>query len=464
MPLVNNTDRYLICWGGRGSSKSDFAAKKLIYRCLTEKYFRYILIRENYNLIRDSQYRTIQDLVVQMNLSELFEFKLNPLEIVCTNGNMFMCRGLDDSAKMKSLKDPTGCWWEDSIPEESDFITVTLGIRSREAAYLQEIFTVNPEIEGDFQVHWFYKKFFEGKAELNFRDISTFEWKPGEFADLSYTSHHSTYRDNRWITPQFVGMLEEMKRTNEYYYQTYCLGRWGNKITGGQFYKLFKLGKNTQQVAYDPDQALHLSWDFNVHPGVSCGIFQVAGKVFTMVDEIQLPTPRNTTRDVCREIKRKYSNHSSGMFIYGDPAGQHDDTRSERGFNDFTIIQGELIKYRPALRVAKQAPPVIVRGNFINTIFETSYNGIEIIISDKCHKMISDLLYGLEAADGTKDKTKVKDRITGVAFEKYGHFSDLLDYAVTSIFARDFNQYKTGGLSFPMMMGKGTGKNNLRNY
>ena len=40
VPLVDNTDRYLICYGGRGSSKSVFAAKKLIYRCLSEDYFR----------------------------------------------------------------------------------------------------------------------------------------------------------------------------------------------------------------------------------------------------------------------------------------------------------------------------------------------------------------------------------------------------------------------------------------
>ena len=38
IPLIDNTDRYLILWGGRGSSKSDFTAKKLIYRCITEKY------------------------------------------------------------------------------------------------------------------------------------------------------------------------------------------------------------------------------------------------------------------------------------------------------------------------------------------------------------------------------------------------------------------------------------------
>jgi len=43
IPLVDVFDRYLVLWGGRGSSKSVFAAKKLIYRCLNEPYFLYII-------------------------------------------------------------------------------------------------------------------------------------------------------------------------------------------------------------------------------------------------------------------------------------------------------------------------------------------------------------------------------------------------------------------------------------
>src|SRR6202044_1610908 len=120
-------DRYLILYGGRGSSKSNFVAKKLIYRCLTEKYFRYILIRNTYNSIKESSYQTLVDIIVELGLKDLFEFKKNPLEIVCKNGNRFMARGCDDVTTLKSISDPCGCWWEEDIPSESDFITVTTG-------------------------------------------------------------------------------------------------------------------------------------------------------------------------------------------------------------------------------------------------------------------------------------------------------------------------------------------------
>ena len=94
--------RYVILYGGRGSSKSDFTAKYLIYKCLTDNYFRGILVRNTYNTIKDSQYQTIKDIIFDLGLQDLFEFKLNPLEIHCLNGNRFLARGCDDTSKLKS--------------------------------------------------------------------------------------------------------------------------------------------------------------------------------------------------------------------------------------------------------------------------------------------------------------------------------------------------------------------------
>ena len=445
VPLVDNQDRYMILWGGRGSSKSDFAAKKLIYRCLGEKYFRFILVRNQYNSIKDSQFQTLKDIIQDLGLSMLFEFKVSPMEIVCRNGNKFIARGCDDTTKLKSIKDPTGAWYEEDIVDEKDFITISSSIRTSKADYLQEIFTINPEVQGDYTQNWFWKRFFEDETELSFRDSTKIIIEKGQVVEIKYTSHHSTYIDNRWIPDQFIAFLNDLKRTNPYYYTIYCLGRWGNKVTGGQFYKLFSVAKNIGEVTYKQGLPLFLSFDFNVMPGVSCGIFQIEGKAMRMIGEIQLPTPNNTTKDVCKEIIRRYQGHDAGMIITGDPAGRHEDTRSEKGYNDFVIIREELRVFNPSLRVPNMAPPVVMRGNFINTIFESGYDGVTIEIGSNCSKMIADLLYGLEASDGTKLKQKVKDESTGVSYEKYHHFTDLLDYMVTVVFASEFDKYKRGG-------------------
>lgn len=468
IPLINNKKRYLICWGGRGSSKSVFAAKKLIYRCLSEPYFRFILYRKTYNTIKDSQFQTIKDIVYDWRLETLFVFNTSPMEIRCINGNKFICRGGDDPKKLKSVKDPTGVWYEEEIPDESDFITITTSIRTQKTNYLQEIFTINPEVEGDYTQHWFWKRFFEDKPDGTFDAETTVKLPNGKTFATTYTSHHSTFNDNKWIPDSFIAQLLELKANNPYYYTIYALGKWGNKQSGGNFYKLFVYSKNGIQnkiingkpELYNPAIALHVSFDFNVNPYMTCTIWQIVGKKAIQIDEICLPSPNNSTTAVCRELVRRYHGHVGGLFYYGDPAGRHEDTRSEKGFNDYVIISKELQPFiRPGERVLKVAPPVIMRGNFINTVFQSGYEGIDLYIGFNCTKSIGDYLYLKEASDGTKAKEKVRSEETGVSYEKYGHTSDANDYFICYVFSGEFAMYQRGGRGVNITVGRNQSKN-----
>jgi phage terminase large subunit len=447
IPLVQNRDRYLICIGGRGSSKSVFAAKKLIYRCLTESYFRYILYRKTYNTIKESQYQTIKDIIYDWGLQDLFVFNVSPLEIKCINGNRFICRGGDEPTKLKSIKDPTGVWYEEEIPDAGDFITITTSIRTGKAEYLQEIFTVNPEVEGDYTEYWFWQRFFRDKPDNTFSDKAVIDIGDGKTFETTYTVHFSTHLDNRWLPDSFRAQLLALKDTDPYYYTIYALGRWGNKTTDGNFYKLFKRAKNVlpaSECQYNPDIALHVSFDFNVHPYVTITVHQVTGKRCVQIDEVCLPTPNNRTDLACREFVRRYPNHGSGIFVYGDPAGKHEDTRSEVGHNDFRIIAQELAKFRPQMKYQKSAPSVVMRGMFINAVFDSNYAGLEFYISEKCTNTIMDYMFLKEASDGTKAKVKVKNPDTGITYEKYGHTSDSNDYAYIAIFYSEYQQYQRG--------------------
>lgn len=450
-PLIPNKDRYLILYGGRGSSKSNAIAKKLIYRCLTENYFRYVLIRNQYNTIKDSSYQTIKDIIIELGLQELFVFKLQPLEIHCINGNMFIARGCDDTTTLKSVKDPTGIWFEEDIPSESDFITITTSIRTTKAEYLQEVFTINPEVEGNYQDHWFWKRFFDGKDGLSFSDVTTIKIDEETEANLSYTVHHSTHLDNKFLPNEFRAFLLDLKRTNPYYYTIYTLGNWGNKQLGGRFYKCFDIGRNTKNIAYNPDLPIHLSFDFNVNPYMSCGVWQIDGKVLYQLDEIAMKSPDNTTAKTCKEFSRKYPSHTAGVFVYGDPAGKHEDTRSEKGFNDYSIIRTELDKYNPVMRVASKAPPVHIRGQFINSVFEFNFDELEFYIREDSTYVKNDFLFGKEASDGSKLKEKVKT--DGVQHEKYHHFSDGFDYLVCEAFGSSFEKYQRGDVKQPFVLG-----------
>jgi len=443
IPLIENKDRYVIMYGGRGSSKSNFEAKKLIYRCLTEDYFRHILIRNTYATIKDSSYQTIKDIIIELGLQELFEFKLQPLEIHCINGNCFLARGCDDTQKIKSVKDPTGAWWEEDIPSEADFITVTTSIRTTKANYLQETFTINPEVEGNYQDHWFWKRFFKGHNELTFRDATKMKVNEDTEVELNYTVHHSDHTHNKWIPNEFIAFLMDLKTKNPYYWEVYCNGKWGNKQLGGRFYKNFDLGKNTFNYQYKPELPLHISFDFNVNPYVSLSVWQQEGKRCYLINEIAMEYPKNRTIDACREFTRLYNSHKAGLFVYGDPAGRQEGTRTEAGHNDFKIIQNELEKFRPVLRLFTTQPPVKTRGDFINSIFQSNFDDCMIFINENSVYLKNDLLFGLEDSDGTKLKQKVKGE-DGRSYEKHHHFSDNMDYYICYTLNESFNKFQNG--------------------
>ena len=229
--------------------------------------------------------------------------------------------------------------------------------------------------------------------------------------------------------------------------------------SGGEFYKCFNRTLHVVKSAYDKALCLHVTFDFNVNPYVTCLIHQIVGKTCTQIDEICLPTPNNRTTDACKELIRRYKGHVGGMRIYGDPSGDHEDTRSEKGSNDFTIIRSELKEFNATICKDEKAPPVVMRGNFINTVFEKNYAGLKFLIGDRCKNTIADYTYGKEASDGTKLKEKIKDRITLVTYEKFHHCSDANDYFYCYAFRGEFILYQRGGIHTVPLTGGNVSKN-----
>jgi PBSX family phage terminase large subunit len=444
LECINDRSRVQILYGGRGSSKSRTIALKIIYRMLTEgPTFKALLVRNTANSIKDSSYNEIKKAVDELGLNELFTFKLSPLEIDCYNGSKILTRGLDNPSKVKSMGGIITVWYEEEIPNEESWITISNSIRALNCGYLQEIFTIQPECSGNYEDNWFWKRFFsKNLTEKTFKGVETIEVSPNKFVDITFSCHHSTHIDNPHLPDVNRAKLIAEKDKNFYKYQIECLGLWGNRSQNGLFYKLFNRSRHVGSVVYNEDLPLHISFDFNVNPHITVVIAQIVDKNIYIIDEIAAATPYNTSKGACREFIRKYQSHKSGLIVYGDPSGKNKDTRSEIGFNDYKIIEQELQQFKPSFRIASKHPSVVMRGNFINTIFFECFNGLLITISDKCVHLINDMLYLKEAPDATKFKQKaVKD---GVSYELWGHSSDALDYFICEAFKVDYALYQNG--------------------
>lgn len=454
IPLTEDKSRYMVLYGGRASSKSDFAAKLLIHRCIFDNYFRCIGVRKTLKSVKDSLYTNIKEKIEDFGLDHLFEFKVQPPEIIFKpNGNKFIFRGFENIKQIKSIENPTCVIYEEDIPDEADFITITNTIRTSKADILQEIFCIQPEVTGDHNDHWFFKFFFADNIGQKSFSTKKYVEVDGKIEQISITAHHSTYNDNAFVDKKNLAYLESLKQSNPYRYLIDCLGEWGTPDVNGLFYYNFSRTDNVStSIGYNPEKSLHISFDQNRFPYYSCSIWQLEGKTAYCIDEIAAKTPNNSAEGICRLFKQKYHSHTAGLFVYGDPSGRKTDTIKSEGINHYKLILTELDRYHPQMRVAIVAPNVEMRGMYINEIFKNGFNGVSIQISDKCNYMITDLMNVKQAADGTK--LKQRENKDGVTQEKYGHLSDTLDYLICEAFKSEYMEHKDGGIKLEPIFGK----------
>jgi hypothetical protein len=342
------------------------------------------------------------------------------------SGSEFHFSGLDDVEKLKSIQGITGTWYEEATESDessADFDQIELRVRGNEMpSYVQHILSYNPVSDQN----WLYKRFFETP-------------------DPEATIIKTNYKDNAFLDDAYIEHMEKRVSHDENLYRIYVLGEWGRIKTGGEFYKHFDETKHTSDTRYQPELPLHISFDENVNPYITLTVWQFEDKGDGMqcyqIDEFCLKTPRNTLSYLCADFMKKYGDHTAGVYIYGDATSKKQDTKLEKGYNFYTIIEGKLSKLNPIRRVPSRNPPVVTRGQFINAIFGSGYGGINIQIGKNCVNTVADLLNLLESPEGGKHKHRVKDKLTGVSYEKYGHASDCLDYVICEVLNKEFNAY-----------------------
>lgn len=437
--LSSPCTRYNVLKGGAGAGKSRAIAQYIIY-CLTSRAaFKVLAMHKIATRIEATVYAELKTVIQTAGLTSQFTFTTSPFKIRHQSGNEIIFMGLDDPDKIKSISGINLIWMEEAdMFSQDDFNQADTRLRG--------------------ECEWKHQLF------LSFNPTSELSWLKSTFFDDDYGDTlvlESTFRDNAFLDADYVKALERKGKSDPNFLRVYMNGEWGRISTDGLFYKQFDSFKHCADgvAIYDDSLPLWLSFDFNVQPYCACTIWQLQDeKTLALVDEITLPSPRNTTKYVCQEFKRRYPHHIAGLFVTGDPAGKHNDTRSEKGFNDYTIITQELAGYHPSLRVDSKAPGIVPRGNFINAILcedlatGRGWNELKIIIHSKCKKTIEDLTYQKET-NGGKDKSKARNK-DGMMVEKYGHCSDTLDYLLCKVWAKDFDEFLRGPKKLTYMVGK----------
>lgn len=207
IPYLDNYDRYLIFYGGGSSGKSYFIAQMHIYRLLNPKRYNLLVVRQTGDTNRKSTFPLLKQVISNWNLGKYFKVNESDMRIKCLlTGNEVAFAGLDDVEKIKSITFENGelteIWVEEATEcQEADINQLKVRLRGGKSKK-QMVLSFNPiNIQ-----HWIKKHFIDsGLATVCF----------------------STYKDNKFLTDDDRKALEDLKYTDEYTYEVYCLGKWG---------------------------------------------------------------------------------------------------------------------------------------------------------------------------------------------------------------------------------------------
>ncbi|MEB0262914.1 PBSX family phage terminase large subunit [Mucilaginibacter sp. 10I4] len=460
--------RYIWLFGGSSASKTFSVVQLTIARMLEMEDENTLVLRKYAVDIKDSIYSDFKKVISDWGLSDEFIIQQNYIECIAT-GSYIRFRGLDDPEKIKGISNFKKVILEEiSQFDEVDLKQIRKRLRGKVGQQIIGIF--NPVSEDHWiKVNIFDKeKLIETKSDVYHADaksnIPISDLWVNEKGNLVILK--TNYLDNKYIVgPNFIDQhviddFEKDKIEDPNYYRIYGLGEWGKLRTGGEFWKNFNNSRHSINSKWNEDLPIHLSWDENVNPYITCTVWQINGKSATQIDEICLEDPRNRVYDACKEFSDRYpQSRVKGLFIYGDRTSIKEDTKLEKGENFFTKIMQHLNEYKPSLRMQSSNPSIVQSAGFINEVYAGRNETIKIQIGVVCKKSLYDYQYALEDSDGTLKKTKKQHPITKVSYEEFGHPSDAKRYFIVNAFSEEYNQYLKGGKKIQITTGKPISRN-----
>ena len=384
--LFDYSHRWEFWMGSAGSGKSYFISQKLILRAINEP-IRILVCRRYGTTIRQTCFSLFKDVLKRWNLLPFVRVNESDFRIRFENGSEIIFTGLDEETKLLSLNDIGTIFVEEAFEVPLSLVE-QLNLRMRGKTKNQQILMAWNPISKD---SWLY-------------DFSVVQ--PPE----SSIFVHSTYKDNPFLTDEYVRSLEELRTRNPAKARIFCDGEWG-VIDEGLVFKNWRIE------------------DFDIHDIVSSNFERRCGSDLGFVD----PT---TIVDSWYD-KSNHRIYVSSCFyrsgcqldtvaeemqkIIGKHAKIYMDSAEPRSI-EFFRLRG--FNVRPCL---KGQNSVAARIAFLQNN--------EIIVHPSC----KDLIRELENFSYIKDKKT--EKYTENTTHEYSHAIDGLGYAYSDIYTN--NKLKT---------------------
>ena len=377
--LSDYSKRYEVYYGGAGSGKSVFIAQKLVYKAIQSQR-KILVLRKVNSTTKNSTFSLLLKVLSDWKILSYCKVNKSDYSIVLPNGSQFLCMGLDDPEKLKSIAGITDAWMEEATEfTQDDFNQVDLRIREQ-VDNSQIMLSFNPVSKAN----WCYLNFFKPNEELE------------EFRSQC-TIIQTTYKDNKFLPDNYIKTLQMMMATNPVYYKIYALGEFGS---------LDKLVYNNWQ-SYDFDHT------------------KLKGKLCIGLDFGYINDPTAIVASIVNQEEKR-------IYIFQEMVeeGLLNDEIGRRiidlGFKKSDIIADsaeqksiEEIKRMgiPRIAAAAKGPDSVIHG--INLVSE-----YEIVIHPSCVRTIEEL------QNYSWQKDKATNEYINKPVDKFNHCLDALRYSL----------------------------------
>lgn len=385
-------------YGTRDSGKTKAGSQLALYEYTkTGKDFKCILIRKVKDTIKDSIYANVLSIIEEWQLSNYFDTSKSPMEIRSKLDNgMFICRGLDEPAKLKSLMNPTMALVEEGDQITSEDLTMILTTLRHNEIKTKLVFMFNPEMPkgcNKKEDWWLWRDWFSHTNEKSFTHTKIIDYvESGQTKQLSikYRATHTTFEDNPYCTPERKAHYHNLKHTNPAKYLPYARGEWGIREVVSPAIQTFDVKKHVGKVEIKENVPLLFWVDFNIDP-LACTVWQIyrengAHKI-RGIREIMIKSKEgmHNTQQLIDFIKLNYATKLHSICFSGDATGAMG--RAE-GLSNWIQINNAF-KLGARLQVPKANPNVLSSIDLMNYVF---YHHPDIVIDSSMEQTIFELI------------------------------------------------------------------------
>lgn len=210
--------RYIVMKGSAGSGKSVDTAQHYILRLMSDPGRNLLCVRKSDVTNRDSTFAELQGAIFRMfgeQYKKYWYINSSDMRLECiANHNQIFFRGVNDEKQREKLK---------SIAVKRGKLT-DVWIEEATELTQNDFEIIDDRLRGELPKGQFYQ------IRLTFNPVSSSHWIKKHFfdrADPDVFTHHSTYKDNRFIDEAYYRRMERRKEVDPDGYRIYGLGEWG---------------------------------------------------------------------------------------------------------------------------------------------------------------------------------------------------------------------------------------------